>query len=48
MASTDGHLDPAILSTRLVGTSREVASLTTDDVGAGLVRAPPGATARRW
>jgi subtilisin family serine protease len=48
MTTTDGHLDPAILSTRLIGTSREVASLTPDDVGAGLVRAPPAAAARRW
>ncbi len=48
MTTTDGHLDPAILSTRLIGTSREVASLTPDDVGAGLVRAPPVAAARRW
>jgi subtilisin family serine protease len=48
MASTDGHLDPAILSTRLIGTSREVTSLTTDDGGAGLVRAPLLAAARSW
>jgi subtilisin family serine protease len=48
MTTTDGHLDPAILSTRLIGTSREVASLTPDDLGAGLVRAPPAAAARRW
>jgi subtilisin family serine protease len=40
MGSTDGHLDPAVLITRLIGTSREVASLTTQDGGAGLVRAP--------
>ena len=48
MDSTDGYLDPAILSSRLIGTSREVAALTTDDGGAGLVRAPLSAGARRW
>lgn len=49
MESADGHLDPAILSSRLIGSSREVASLTAQDGGAGLVRAPMlSAAARRW
>jgi subtilisin family serine protease len=49
MESADGHLDPAILSSRLIGSSREVASLSAQDGGAGLVRAPMiSAAARRW